>query len=66
MTNLISFYGLVTHLVDEGKAAGVVCLDFIKVFDTISYSILQKLAARDLDSYTLGWVKNGWKSGPRM
>ena len=62
LTNLISFYGLVTHLVDEGKAAGVVCLDFIKVFDTIYYSILQKLAARGLDRYTLGWVRS-WLEG---
>jgi len=40
LTNLISFYGQVTHLVDEGKAVGVVCLDFSKAFDTVSHSIL--------------------------
>ena len=51
LTNLISFYDLVTRLVDEGKAVGVVYLDF----DTVSHSILlQKLAARDLDRYTVG------------
>ena len=63
MTNLISFYDLVTHLVDEGKAVDVVYLDFSKAFDTVSHSILlQKLAARGLDGYTLGWVRS-WLEG---
>ena len=56
LTNLISFYDLVTHLVDEGKAVDVVYLDFSKAFDTVSHSILlQKLTARGLDRNTLGW-----------
>jgi len=47
---LIYFYDQVTHLVDEGKAVDDVCLDFRKVFDTISYGILlEKLAAYGLD-----------------
>ncbi|KAK4818107.1 hypothetical protein QYF61_005910 [Mycteria americana] len=46
----------VTCLVDEGKAAGVVYLDFSKAFDTISHSILlEKLAAHGLDGHTLFW-----------
>ena len=45
------------------KAVDVVYLDFSKAFDTVSYSILlQKLAARGLDRYTLGWVMN-WLEG---
>ncbi|KAK4824879.1 hypothetical protein QYF61_021086, partial [Mycteria americana] len=35
LTNLISFYDKVTHLMDEGKAVDVVCLDFSKAFDTV-------------------------------
>ncbi|KAK4832424.1 hypothetical protein QYF61_023103 [Mycteria americana] len=63
LTNLISFYAKVTHLVDEGKAVDVVYLDFSKAFDTVSHSILlEKLAAHGLDGCTLLWVKN-WLDG---
>jgi len=63
LTNLISFYDQVTHLVDEGKA--VICLGFTKAFDTVLHSIfLEKLAAHGLDRCTLCWVKKlaGWLS----
>ncbi|KAK4806761.1 hypothetical protein QYF61_005557 [Mycteria americana] len=66
LTNLISFYDKVTHLVDEGKAVDavdVVYLDFSKAFDKVSHSILlEKLAAHGLDGCTLRWVKN-WLDG---
>ncbi|KAK4820687.1 hypothetical protein QYF61_003607 [Mycteria americana] len=63
LTNLISFYDKVTHLVDEGKAVDVVYLDFSKAFDTVSHGILlEKLAAHGLDGCTLHWVKN-WLDG---
>ena len=62
LTNVISFYDLVTSLVDEGKAVDVAYPDFSKAFDTVYHSILQKLAARGLDRYTLGWVRN-WLEG---
>ncbi|KAK4827375.1 hypothetical protein QYF61_017313, partial [Mycteria americana] len=48
LINLI-FYDQVTHLVDEGKAVGVIYWDFSKVYDTVSQSILlEKLAAHGL------------------
>ncbi|KAK4824113.1 hypothetical protein QYF61_010736 [Mycteria americana] len=63
LTNQISFYDMVTHLVDEGKAVDVVYLDFSKAFDTVSHGILlEKLAAHGLDGCTLCWVKN-WLDG---
>ena len=49
LTNLISFYDKVTHLVDEGKAVDVGYLDFSKAFDTVLHNILvEKLAAHGL------------------
>jgi len=59
LTNLISFCDKVIHLVDEGKAVGIVYMDFNKVLDTISHSIiLEKLAACGLDGCTLCCIKN--------
>ncbi|GAB0178848.1 mitochondrial enolase superfamily member 1 [Grus japonensis] len=56
LTNLMSFYDLVTCLVDEGKAVDVIYLDFSKAFDTVSHSILlEKLVAHGLDGCTLCW-----------
>ena len=63
LTNLISFYDQVTHLLDEGNAVDVICLDFSKTFDTAPHSILlEKLAAHGLDGRTLCWIKN-WLKG---
>jgi len=62
LTNLI-FYDQTTSLVDKGKAVVVLYLDFGKVFDNVSHSIvLEKLAAHGLDGTTLCWVKN-WLDG---
>ncbi|PKU28417.1 rna-directed dna polymerase from mobile element jockey-like [Limosa lapponica baueri] len=54
LTNLISSYGKVTSLVDEGRAVDVVYLDFKKAFHTPSHSILlEKLAVHGLDRKAL-------------
>jgi len=59
LTNLVSFYDQVTHLVDKGKAVDVVYLDCRKAFDTVPHSILlENLAARGLDGCMLCWMKN--------
>ena len=63
LTDLISFYDKMTHLVDEGKAIDVVGLDFSKVFDTVPHNILvEKLAAHGLNGRTLLWLKH-WLDG---
>ena len=63
LTNLISFYDKITHLVNEEKAVDVVYLDFSKALDTFSHSILlENLAAHGLDGCTLCWVKK-WLDG---
>ena len=54
LINFISSYDQMTCLVDEGKAVDVIYPDFSKAFDTVSHSVLlEKLAARGLDMYSL-------------
>ena len=63
LTNLISFYDKVTRVVDEGKAADVVYLDFSKAFDTVPHNnLMEKLAAHGLDGCMLCWEKH-WLDG---
>ena len=40
LTKLISFYDKITHLIDQGKPADVIFLDFSKAFVTVSHMIL--------------------------
>ncbi|KAK4807129.1 hypothetical protein QYF61_018470 [Mycteria americana] len=63
LTNLISFYDKVTHLVDQGKPVDVGFLDFSKAFDTVSHSILlDKMSSIQLDKSIIRWVTN-WLTG---
>ncbi|PKU47404.1 rna-directed dna polymerase from mobile element jockey-like [Limosa lapponica baueri] len=62
LTNLISFYNMVTHLVDQGKPVDV-GFDFSKAFDTVSHSILlDKISNIQLDKSLILWVNN-WLIG---
>ena len=54
LSNLITTYNEVPGLVDEGRAVGIVYLDFSKVFGTISHHIL-----------TENLMKNGWDEQTR-
>ena len=58
LTNLISCDKM-THLVDNGKAVGVVFLDLSKVSHSI---FLKLLAVHGLDRCTVHWVKY-WLDG---
>jgi len=59
LTNLIAFYDGVTGWVDEGRAVGVVYLDFSKAFNIISHNILLgKLRKCGLDEWSVRWTQN--------
>ncbi|PKU44429.1 rna-directed dna polymerase from mobile element jockey- hypothetical protein [Limosa lapponica baueri] len=60
LTSLITFYDGMSGWVDEGKAAGVVYLDFSKAFDTDI--LIGKLRKCGLDEWTVRWIEN-WLSG---
>ncbi|GAB0181788.1 mitochondrial enolase superfamily member 1 [Grus japonensis] len=63
LTNLTAFYNGMTCWVYEGRAVGVVYLDFSKAFDTISHNILvSKLRKCGLDEWTARWTGN-WLNG---
>ena len=63
LTNLISLYGKVTCIVDEGKAVDVVYQDFSKAFDTVPHNILvEKQSAQGLDWHKPRWMKH-WLDG---
>jgi len=63
LTNLTAFYDGMTKWVDEGRAVGVVYLDFSKAFDIVSHNILVgKLRKCGLDKWTVRGIEN-WLNG---
>ncbi|PKU41890.1 rna-directed dna polymerase from mobile element jockey- hypothetical protein [Limosa lapponica baueri] len=62
LTNLIAFYDGMTGWVNEGRAVGVVYLEFSKAFDTVFQNILIDKLRKWLDETTLRWIDN-WLNG---
>uniref|UniRef100_A0A8C3BXM4 Reverse transcriptase domain-containing protein n=1 Tax=Cairina moschata TaxID=8855 RepID=A0A8C3BXM4_CAIMO len=63
LTNLISYYDKITHLVDQGKPADVIFLDFSKAFDMVSHRILlDKMSSIQLNKNIIQRVSN-WLTG---
>jgi len=59
LTNLISFYDKITHLVDQGKPADAIFLDFNKAFDMVSHRILlDKMSSIQLNKTIIRWESN--------
>ncbi|CAM5125387.1 unnamed protein product [Natator depressus] len=59
LTNLIAFYDEITGPVDMGKAVDMMCLNFSKVFDMVSHSILaSKLKKYGLDEWIIRWIES--------
>lgn len=61
LTSFLSFFD--KDLVDQGKAADVIFLDFSKAFHRVSHSmLLDKKCSIQLDKHIMQWVNN-WLPG---
>uniref|UniRef100_A0A2D4KL59 Reverse transcriptase domain-containing protein n=1 Tax=Micrurus paraensis TaxID=1970185 RepID=A0A2D4KL59_9SAUR len=58
-TNLISFFNIVTKLVDQQNTVDIIYLDFSKAFDKVDHNLLlSKLEKSGIDSTTTRWTRN--------
>ena len=65
-TNLITFFDKVTELLDRGKSADVIYLDFAKAFDKVpTRRLLAKLRAKGVTGAVYNWLEN-WLTDRRQ
>ena len=65
-TNLITYFDKVTELLDRGKSADVIYLDFAKAFDKVPVKrLLAKLRAKGVTGVVYNWLEN-WLTGRKQ
>ena len=59
LTNLIEFFEEVTKMIDEGRAVGVVYMDFSKAFDKVPHGrLVQKVKSHGIKGELARWIQN--------
>lgn len=59
LTNLVTFYGRVTVLVDRDSRTDFAYLYLCQVFDTaLQNALVSKLEGYEFDGWTIGWIKS--------